>query len=568
MMWIDVPPFLPLFVGAFLVALAPRGRSRAVILLGIPLLGGLNLIGARPGVHLELHFLDYTLTPVRVDRLSLLFGYLFYIASFIGNLFALHLKKDDDDTTQHAAALLYAGSAVGAVFAGDFLTLFVFWELLAFTSAFLIWARRTDRSVRAGLRYLVVQVVSGVLLLAGALVLAYRTGSVDFGFVGLSGLGGWLLFLAFGIKAAFPLLHNWLTDAYPEGTATGTVFLSAFTTKVAVYALARAFPGTEILIYIGAVMTAFPIFYAVIENDLRRVLGYSMINQIGFMVTGIGVGTALGVNGAVAHAFNDVIFKGLLFMGMGSVLHQTGRINGSDLGGLYKSMPLTAGLTTVGAASISAFPLFSGFVSKSMVMAALLNQGYYWVWPVLLFASAGVFHHAGIKIPYFAFFAHDSGIRTREPPKNMLLAIGLSALLCVGIGTFPQLLYSILPYEVDYWPYDVTHVLTQTQLLFFGALAFVGLQKTGIYPAELRSINIDAEWSYRWLGPRVVRIVYLAAGLAGGMARNGVLNVARMTERSISWVYGPRGLARHWPTGSMVVWVTVMLAAYLIFYFL
>jgi multicomponent Na+:H+ antiporter subunit D len=395
-----------------------------------------------------------------------------------------------------------------------------------------------------------------------------ETGSIAFEYVGLSGLGAWLLFLAFGIKAAFPLLHNWLTDAYPEGTPTGTVFLSAFTTKVAVFALAVAFPGTELLIYVGAAMTAFPIFYAVIENDLRRVLGYSMINQIGFMVTGIGIGTALSLNGAVAHAFNDVLFKGLLFMGMGAVLHQTGRMNGSDLGGLYKSMPITAALTTVGAASISAFPLFSGFVSKSMVMAALLEEGYFGVWPVLLFASAGVFHHAGIKIPFFAFFAHDSGIRTREPPRNMLLAMTLGALLCVGIGTFPQFLYGLLPFETDYWPYDLTHVLTQTQLLFFGALAFVGLQKTGIYPPELRSVNIDAEWSYRWLAPRIVRAVHPAVAFVNRRIRSTALTTLSVFGQGAARIYGPTGLARHWPTGNMVIWVTVMLAAYLLFYFL
>jgi multicomponent Na+:H+ antiporter subunit D len=437
-MWIEVPPFLPFFLGALLLVLAPRGWPRGVVLLGLPVLGGLNLIGALSAAPVEVEIFHYTLTPFRVTRISLLFGYLFHIAAFIGNLFALHLKREDDDTLQHAAALLYAGSALGAVFAGDFITLFIFWELLALTSAFLIWARGTERSVRAGLRYLIIHVVSGVLLLAGALILVYETGDISVREVGLVGAAGWLLFLSVGIKAAFPLLHNWLTDAYPEGTPTGTVFLSAFTTKVAVYVLAVVFPGTEILIYIGAVMTAFPIFYAVIENDLRRVLGYSMINQIGFMVTGIGIGTHLAINGAVAHAFNDVLFKGLLFMGMGAVLHQTGKMNGSELGGLYKTMPITATLTTVGAASISAFPLFSGFVSKSMVMKALLDEGYWGVWPVLLFASAGVFHHAGIKIPFFAFFAHDSGIRTREPPKNMLLAMGLAALLCVGIGTFLQ----------------------------------------------------------------------------------------------------------------------------------
>ncbi len=566
-MWIDVPPFLPFFLGALLVVLAPRGWARSALLLGIPILGGLNLIGAAPGPHMEVEVFHYVLTPFQVGTFSLLFGYLFHIAAFIGNLFALHLKRDDDDTLQHAAALLYAGSALGAVFAGDFITLFVFWELLAVTSAVLIWARHTDRSVRAGLRYLVIQVLSGVLLLAGALIRVHETGSIAFGYVGLEGLGAWLIFLSFGIKAAFPLLHNWLTDAYPEGTPTGTVFLSAFTTKVAVYALAVAFPGTEMLIYIGALMTAFPIFYAVIENDLRRVLGYSMINQIGFMVTGIGLGTALSLTGAVANAFNDVLFKGLLFMGMGSVLHQTGKINGSDLGGLYKSMPITAALTTVGAASISAFPLFSGFVSKSMVMAALLEEGHFMIWPVLLFASAGVFHHAGIKIPFFAFFAHDSGIRTKEPPWNMVLAMALAAVLCVGIGTFPQYLYRLLPFETDFWPYDITHVLTQTQLLFFGALAFIGLQKTGIYPAELRSVNIDAEWTYRWFAPRAIRKLAPAVAFLNRIIRSGAF-ATLVLRRGASRIYGPTGLARQWPTGSMVIWVTVMLAAYLIFYFL
>lgn len=566
-MWIEVPPFLLFFLGAVVVALAPRGWIRSFILLALPVLGGLNLLGAEAGSRVQLELLDYTLTPFRVDRLSLLFGYVFHIAAFIGNLFALHLRKENDDTLQHASALLYAGSALGAVFAGDWITLFVFWELLTLTSTFLIWARGSKRSVAAGIRYLVIQVVSGVLLLAGVLVLTFRTGEITFSYVGLDGAGGWLLFLAFGIKAAFPLLHNWLTDAYPEGTATGTVFLSVFSTKVAVYALARVFPGTEILIYIGATMTVFPIFYAVIENDLRRVLAYSLNNQLGFMVVGIGIGTELALNGTAAHAFCHILYKALLFMGMGAVLHQTGRINGSDLGGLYKTMPITAALTTVGAASISAFPLFSGFVSKSMIMSALLYEGYLGVWPVLLFASAGVFHHSGIKIPYFAFFAHDSGIRTKEPPLNMLLAMGLAAALSVGIGVFPQALYAILPFDVDYWPYDPTHVLSQTQLLFFGALAFVGLQKTGIYPAELRSVNLDVEWTYRSFAPKVVRAVARRIGTLNRRVRRAFLLTGVMVGLGGSKIYGPGGLARQWPTGNMVIWVTVMLATYLLLYF-
>ncbi len=448
MIWTtELPPFVPFFVGALLVVLT-RGYVRQALLLLVPILGGLQLLGVESGTYWELTFLDYTLTPYRVDRLSLLFGYLFHIAAFLGILFSLHVR----DTRQQVAALLYAGSALGAVFAGDLISLFVFWELLAITSVFLIWARGTERALRAGMRYLVIQVISGVLLLSGALIRYHETGDLGFEYLGLDGLASWLIFIAFGIKCAFPLLHNWLTDAYPEATPTGTVLLSSFTTKLAVYALARAFPGTELLIYIGAVMTCFPIFYAVIENDLRRVLAYSMINQIGFMVTGIGIGTALAINGAVAHAFNDVIFKGLLFMSMGSVLHMTGRIKGSDLGGLYKTMPITTGLCIVGAFSISAFPLFNGFVSKSLIMVAVLEQGHHWVWLALLFASAGVFHHAGIKIPFFAFFSHDAGIRVKDPPLNMLLAMGIAAALCVFIGSYPRLLYDLLPFVVNHEP--------------------------------------------------------------------------------------------------------------------
>jgi len=569
-MGLDMHPAVIFLVGGALAAVL-RGTPRKAVMLLTPIVGAANIMGLELGTTVQFTVMDYTLTTLRVDKLSLLFGYLFHLAAFISNLFALHLEEKDHATVQHTSALLYAGSALGAVFAGDVITLFVFWELLALTSVFLIWARGTDRSIRAGFRYLVIHVVSGVILLSAALIRAHQTGSIEFDHIGLDGtLYGSLFLIAFGIKAAFPFVHNWLTDAYPEGTATGTVFLSAFTTKVAVYALARSFAGTEILIYIGAAMTCFPIFYAVIENDLRRVLGYSMINQIGFMVCGVGVGTALAINGAVAHAFNDVIFKGLLFMTMGSVLHMTGKINGSDLGGLYKTMPKTAGLCMIGAASISAFPLFSGFVSKSMVMAAVLEEGYVMVWPFLLFAAAGVFHHAGIKIPFFAFYGHDSGIRTSDPPKNMLAAMFIGAILCVTIGTFPGLLYSLLPYAMEhpFNPYDTTHVLTQIQLLFFGALAFVGLQKTGIYPPELRSVNIDAEWSYRWLAPRAIRGIGRAVARMDNAVRDAVLTAVQGVLGGMAKGHGPRGvLARTWPTGSMIMWVAILLGAYLVFYF-
>jgi multicomponent Na+:H+ antiporter subunit D len=559
----SLPPFAVFFAGALLLALL-RGRLQKTLLLLIPLISAALLAGAPEGLIVKVHLLGYELAPYRTDRLSLLFAYVFNLAAFIGIVFSLHVH----DRIQHVAALVYAGSALGAVLAGDLISVFVYWELAAVSSVFLIWSQRSPRAVAAGWRYLVFQFLSGLLLLAGILMRFHETGSLAFDYIGLDTVSGWLLFIAFGIKCAFPLLHSWVTDAYPEATPTGTVFLSAFTTKAAVYMLARGYPGTELLIYIGAVMTCFPIFYAVIENDLRRVLAYSMINQLGFMVCGIGIGTSLALNGAVAHAFNDVIFKGLLFMSMGAVLHMTGKIKATDLGGLYKSMPITTGLCIVGACSISAFPLFSGFVSKSMVMAAALEEGHDWIWLALLFASAGVFHHAGIKIPFFAFFAQDSGIRTGEPPLNMLLAMALAALLCVSIGSWPAMLYSLLPYPVDYSPYTVTHVLAQLQLLFFSALAFSWLKLSGLYPPEMRAINIDVEWTYRWLGPRAINRITQSFSHCHLQSRISFLRYVGNFFGTLFLYHGPRGiLARTWATGSMVLWVVILLGIYLIAYY-
>lgn len=559
-MWAtEIPAFLPFFIGA-LLALVTKGPLRGGVMLATIAASGLHLWLVPEGVRLSLHFLEYELIPYRVDKLSLMFGYVFHIAALIGVIYSLHVR----DTMQQVTAMLYAGSALGAVFAGDLLTLFVFWELLALTSVFLVWARRTERAYQAGIRYLIIQVLSGVVLLAGLLFHVHKSGSIAFEYIGLEGINGWLIFLAFGVKACFPLLHNWATDAYPEATPTGAVFLSAFTTKVAVYALARAYPGTELLVFIGATMTCFPIFFAVIENDLRRVLAYSMINQIGFMVCGIGIGTALAINGAVSHAFNDIIFKGLLFMSMGAVLHMTGRMNGSDLGGLYKSMPKTATLCIIGAASISAFPLFSGFVSKSMVMSAALEEGYNYVWLMLLFASAGVFHHAGIKIPYFAFFAHDSGIRTTEPPRNMLIAMAIAAGLCLVIGIYPAWLYSLLPFDTGYNPYDATHVLAQTQLLFFSALAFVWLNLRGLYPPELHSVNLDAEWIYRKMVPQFLRAGFSWLWRTDAAFRGAVITKLNTVFEYLIQLHYPGGkVSRLRPTGNMVMWVAALLAAYM-----
>ena len=495
-------PATALLLGG-IVAACLRGRFASMALILAPIIGLWYVHTMEVGSSSTLSLFGYEIQSVMADRQAKLFGYLFHIAALVAGIYSFHLR----DPWQVSMALLYAASAVGVAFAGDMLSLFLWWEGLAITSVFQIWGRRTKEAEESGFRYLFFHVSSGLLLLAGiifryhgegadALSLAPLTEALEAG-----DLGALLILLAVGIKAAFPGLHVWLKDGYAEATPTGPVWLCAFTTKCAVCMLARLFPGAEVLITIGGVMAIFPIFYAVIENDLRRVLCYSKINQIGFMVVGIGIGTDLAIDGAIAHAFTHVLYKGLLFMSMGAVLFRTGEIRGSHLGGLYKTMPWTTGFCIVGAASISAFPLFSGFVSKSIIITEAAKNGHVLVWLCLLFASAGVFHHAGIKIPFFAFFAHDSGKRPKEAPVNMLIAMGIASFLCVFLGCNPQWLYALLPNGASgYHPYDATHVITQFEILLFSALAFTLFNLWGKYPPELPSVNLDVDWIYRKAG--------------------------------------------------------------------
>ena len=560
----SIPPGMLLMIGALAVPFL-HGRVKRAYMLALPVLGIVQVALLPNGFDWSLQLFGYSLTLVRVDELSRVFAYVFHIAAFLGVIYALHVK----DNLQYVSALMYAGAAIGALFAGDLITLFVYWELTAITSLFQIWAQRTERAYRAGLRYLIIQVGSGVLLLAGAIFHFVDTGSLAFGSMGLVSLGTTLIFLAFGIKAAFPLLHAWLEDAYPEATITGTVFLSAFTTKLAIYALARGFAGTEILVPIGALMAAFPIFYAVIENDLRKVLSYSLNNQLGFMVVGVGIGTEMALNGTAAHAFAHILYKALLFMSMGAVLYRTGTIKASELGGLYRSMPWTATFCIVGAASISAFPLFSGFISKSLILAAAADNHYTLTFLVLLFASAGVFHHSGIKVPYFAFYAHDSGIRCEEAPRNMLVAMGSAAILCIAIGVFPGLLYPLLPFPVEFDPYTTSHVVNQLQLLMFSAAAFIFLQKTGIYPPELRAVNLDVEWVYRRALPVFFDRIEQVSSRVTGAFRAGAQRGLAFSVGYIKGHHSPNGLlGEPWPIGVASLWAAVLLLAYLLLAYL
>ncbi len=492
------PPGLIMMIGALLIPFLPH-IIRQIYMMVLILLSAYALtLGF--GIHSKINVMDIEFIIFQSDTLTLPFAIIFHIAAILNVIYGAHEKH----WNQHVAIMSYSGAAIAAVHAGDLFTLFIWWEATAFTSVFLILASKTKRSYKSAFRYILIQVGSGMFLLAGAILLMSETGSAEFKNFDINSLYGQLIFIAFGIKAAFPLLNGWLQDSYPEASEIGTVALSTFTTKLAIFCFAKSFAGTEILIIIGAIMTFYPIFFAVIENDLRRVLTYSLNNQLGFMIVAIGIGTELAINGAVAHAFAHILYKGLLFMGMGAVLYRVGTCKASELGGLFKFMPITAICTIIGAISISAFPLFSGFVAKSLIMSALGKEGLVFVYFMLLFASAGVLHHSGIKIPFFAFFAHESGIKTKEAPLNMIIAMITASTLCILIGVFPSYFYEILPYQIQYQPYDFSHVVGQLQLLTFAAFAFICLWHFKIYPPELNSTVLNSDWIYRKMIPGVL----------------------------------------------------------------
>lgn len=484
----NFPLALIFVLGAILLPVLPR-QVRSAAFLVITAVAFFFLIRLEPGATLTFPFLNYELMPVRVDRLSLAFGYVFIIMGFLGGVYGYHLK----DTMQQMMALLYVGSSVGVVFAGDLFTLLVFWEVMAVSSLMLIWARGTPQARKAGFRYLLVHATGGSALMLGVLWHLGETGSILFThFEG--GIASYLILFSFALNAAVPPLNGWLPDSYPEGTVTGSVFLSAFTTKVAVYALARGFAGLELLMWAGAVMAVYGVVFAFLANDGRRLLAYHIISQVGYMVAGVGIGTEVGVNGATAHAFAHILYKGLLFMGMGTVLYVTGRSKLTELGGLSRSTWLTLIFFMVGAFSISGVPLFSGFVSKSMVIyaAELEHQGI--VVLLLNLASIGTFLSIGLKLPYFTWFGTDRGLKPEKTPPGMYVGMALTSAICIAIGVYPALLYNLLPFPVDYHPYTAPHLLETMQLLIFTGLGFWLVMKK--IHAEDR-ITLDTDWIYR-----------------------------------------------------------------------
>ena len=540
--WIH--PSAILLAGAVILPCLPKAW-RKIFLVMVPLLAFADVVSMQGhnGVFGSLRFMDATMIFGRVDALSMVFAYIMSLMCIIGTVYGLHVENP----LEQSAAWVYVAGSLGVIFCGDYLTLFLFWEIMAFSSVFLVWFRRRKESLATGYRYLLVHTAGGLMLLAG-IVLRYKAtgGDMSFGPIGVDSpqLYTWLILAGFLLNAAVPPLHAWLPDAYGEATVAGAVFMCAFTTKTAVYALARGFAGMEILVPLGVIMALYGVVYAVLENDARRLLAYHIISQVGYMVAGVGIGTQLAINGACAHAFAHILYKGLLFMGCGAMLQMTGTSKFTELGGLYKKMPKTFLYTLIGGLSISAFPLFSGFVSKAMIVAAGYEVHNYWAAFLLTLASAGTFLHTGLKVPYFIWFGKNNCSkktwqRAGDPPKNMQLAMFMAAALCIFVGCYTPYLYDMLPFPqaaAAYHPYTAYHVAETLQILLFTALGFFLLLKK-LSPEP--TISLDLDWFYRkggrlfyWLARKPVQTADTAVGEAWN--KEGIVPLMR-TARFWSW---------------------------------
>ena len=560
-----LPPALVMVAGAVLLGLA-RGHWRSGIVLVAPLVALWAVWQIPDGVVATVTFLDYTIEPIEGSPLRRLFATIFAVMAFGGGLYAFRQAK----WFELSAAFIYAAGAIGVSFAGDLITFFIYWELMALFSTVVVWCGGTPGARAAGIRYAIMHLLGGVILKVGIEGVMVHTGSIDVQPMLATNFDTWMILIGILINAAAPPVSVWLSDAYPESSPTGSVFLSAFTTKTAVLALILLFPGEPVLIGIGLFMIMYGIIYALLENDVRRILAYSIVNQVGFMVCAVGIGTQMALNGAAAHAFAHILYKALLFMSAGAVIYRTGFSKCTDLGGLFRTMPLTAVCGIVGALAIPGFPLTSGFTTKTMISQAAADESLVFVYFMLAAASAGVFLHAGIKFPWFVFFQKDSGLRPKDAPWNMAAAMVLLSALCILLGVFPDLLYAYLPYPVDYVPYTAGKVLFYLQLLLFSGLAFFLL-----LPLMKRTltISLDTDWVWRVLLFRTASATYAAITLLGAALQTHVgkgLGTLRAYAESLFGVRLTRAgvFARAWSIGTTALWIAVLLTAYVFVYVL
>jgi len=528
-------PAVILILGAFILSVIPK-QVRSATFIVFPLLALVSIWSVPNGFSLTVPLGEYELILVQLDALSRVFATIFAMVAVIGGIYAYHI----DDLTQQTSALIYAGGALGVAMAGDYFTFYVFWELMAVSSAYLIWARRTKETDAVGMRYLLVHIFGGSILLSGIIWHVTESGSLAIThFPDEYTVASVLMLIGISINAAIPPLHAWLADAYPKATITGAVFMSAFTTKSAVYVLIRMYSGWELLAYAGVVMALYGVVYAVLANDIRQILAYHIVSQVGYMVAGIGIGTEMAINGTTAHAFSHILYKSLLFMGAGAVLYATGKSKLTELGGFASKMKVVVFLYMIGALSISGFPLFNGFISKSMVVSAAGYAHFETIQLLLILASVGTFLHTGLKLPYFTWFGESKSEITVKPvPVNMIVAMGIGAFFCTLFGVYPDLLYTYLPYGVDWEPYTVYHLVEMTQILIF---TFIGFW---LFRKKLEGDNkiaLDTDWFYRKPADYVrflfIDVTAILFNIAEKLVNKATAAVNNAFKNPVQWIH-------------------------------
>ena len=416
------------------------------------------------------------------------FGFLFVGA--LALLYGLQVA----DPAEQALSLIAIASAVGVGFSANLITLFIFWEILTFSVAILILLKLTPQALRMGYRFMIFHVLGGLLLLLGIIQQSAATGS----FAIMPPATGLIYFgLAVAFKAAFLPFHVWVIWGYPTASFPVSVVLAGLTTKVGVYALSRFLPPHEFIILMGASMAVFGMVCALMQKDLRRLLSYHVISQVGYMVAGVGVGTAAGIDGGLLHVVNSALYKAPLFMSAGAVLFAAGTENlhdlqrhkeGEETTPLWKNMPVAALGAVVGALAISGVPPFNGYVSKYLLKTAL--DGVVVAEWMLMFAGVGTVVSL-CNLVYFGFIKARIHPQ-RKIPVTMKAGIMLASAFCLILGIWPQLMGGILPFGSKLAVYSAQGVSSAMQFLVIGLLVFIVLKNVlekGIKPPSWLSVE-------------------------------------------------------------------------------
>ena len=489
------------------------------------------------GTYLPVSFLGFDAVLFNVDAFSRVMGVIF---GLIGAAAVLYSYSSDARNRQTGFALGYVGTSLGAVFAGDWLTMLFFWELMAVTSTLLVWDYGGE-AVRAGFRYAIYHGLGGSLLMIAVVWHYVEVGSFLFSAADgiTAGIPAALAAVGIGVNVGFVGLHTWLPDTYPRPHIAASVFLSVYTTKTGVYGLARAFPeGNLAIAYMGAAMALVGVVYALLQNDMRRLLSYHIQSQVGYMVAGVGVGTALATAGAFAHVFNHILYKALLFMTAGVVISRTNTQSLKYLGGLGRALPVTALAFTVAALSISGFPGFNGFVSKGMITAAAHKEHLDGIFYILLAAGVGTFM-SFIKFGYYAFLKKSSETWTIQPSVTgqRIAMLGVAG-LCVVLGLFPDALFALLPGSTaDAHPFTLSHLGEGFALAALGVVGFRLLKR----PLSKVGPGVDVDRVIEPLTFYGVRgVVRGATGLFAAVDRGAVA----ATRRAFAAASDPYGAIR------------------------